>query len=84
MALLYICALREKCPCSEFFWSVFSLIQTEYEEILRIFPHPVRLRKNSVPMWEKTDQKNFKYGHFFRSGDGLIFAKIKVLKIKNG
>ena len=22
--------LREKCPCSEFFWSVFSCIQTEY------------------------------------------------------
>ena len=26
---------REKCPYSEFFWSVFSRIQTEYGEITR-------------------------------------------------
>ena len=26
--------LREKCPYSESFWSVFSRIRTEYEEIL--------------------------------------------------
>ena len=26
-------SLREKCPYSEFFWSVFSLIRTEYGEI---------------------------------------------------
>ena len=28
-------SLREKCPYSEFFWSVFSRIRTEYGEILR-------------------------------------------------
>ena len=28
---LYQLALREKCPYSEFFWSVFSRIWTEYE-----------------------------------------------------
>ena len=28
--------LREKCPYSELFWSVFSRIWTEYGEILRI------------------------------------------------
>ena len=28
--------LREKCPYSEIFWSVFSRIQTEYGEILHI------------------------------------------------
>ena len=27
--------LREKCPYSELFWSVFSRIRTEYAEILR-------------------------------------------------
>ena len=27
-------SLRQKCPYSEFFWSVFSRIQTEYGEIL--------------------------------------------------
>ena len=26
--------LREKCPYSELFWSVFSRIRTEYEKIL--------------------------------------------------
>ena len=29
-------ALREKCPYSEFFWSVFSRIWTKYTEILRM------------------------------------------------
>ena len=53
-------ALREKRPYSEFFWSVFSRIRTEYGEILRIFPY-------SVQMWENTDEKNSEYGHFLRS-----------------
>ena len=29
-------ALREKCPYSEFFWSIFSCIGTEYGEIRSI------------------------------------------------
>ena len=49
--------LREKCLYSEFFWYIFSLIWTEHGEILRISPYPVWMR-------EKTDQKNFEYGHF--------------------
>ena len=55
-------ALREKCPYSEFLWSVFSHIWTEYGEI----------RSNSlysVRMWENANQKNSKYGHFSRSDD---------------
>ena len=44
-------SLREKGPYSEFFWSVFSRIWTEYEEILRISQYSVRMREN-------TDQKN--------------------------
>ena len=36
---------------SEFFWSVFSRIQSEYGEILQ----------------KNTDQKNSEYGHFSRS-----------------
>ena len=56
--------LREKCPYSEFFWSLFSSIWTEYGdtgphfpafglnmEILRISPYLVRMREN-------TDQKS--------------------------
>ena len=53
-------SLREKCPYSEFFLSVFSHIRTEYGEILLISPY-------SVQMQENTDQKNSKYGHFLRS-----------------
>ena len=30
--------LRGKCPYLEFFWFVFSIIWTEYGEILRISP----------------------------------------------
>ena len=55
-----MCLLCEKCPYSEFFWSVFSRIRTEYGEIQSIFPYSVRMRKNS-------DQKNSECGHFSRS-----------------
>ena len=48
-------SLREKCPYSKFFWSVFSRIQTEYGE--RICPYSVRMREN-------TDRKNSECGHF--------------------
>ena len=47
--------LREKCPYSELFWSVFSRIRTEYGEIY------------SVRMQENTDQNNSEYGHFLHS-----------------
>ena len=53
-------SLREKCPCSELFWSVFSRIWTEYEEILRISPYLVRVEENA-------DQNNSEYGHILRS-----------------
>ena len=40
-----IITLREKCPYSEFYWSVFSPIWTEYEEIQSISPHLVQMRE---------------------------------------
>ena len=54
--------LREKCPCSEFFWSVFSRIRTEYVS----------------PNAGKTNHKNCKYGHFSHNEplvdyDGIIY-----------
>ena len=52
--------LREKCPYLEFFWSEFSHIWTEYEEILHISPY-------SVEMQESTDQKFSRYWYFLRS-----------------
>ena len=64
-------ALHEKCPCQEFFWSIFSRIRIKYGEVLRISPNSVRIRKN-------TDQKNSEYGHFSRSADvSLIYSNIR-------
>ena len=52
--------LREKCPYSELFWSIFSSIRTEYGEIRSISPYSVRMQEN-------TDQNNFEHGHSLRS-----------------
>ena len=54
-------ALRKKCPYSELFWSVFSCIRTEYDQIWSISPY-------SVWMWENMDQNNSEYEHFSLSG----------------
>ena len=35
--------LREKSPHLEFFWSVFSCVCVEYEEILRISPYSAQM-----------------------------------------
>ena len=53
-------SLCEKYPYSEFLWSLFTRIRTEYRQILFISPFLVQ-------MWENTDQKNSKYGRFSRS-----------------
>ena len=50
-------AMHEKCLYLELFWSEFSRIRTEYEEILHISPYSVRMRENA-------DQNNSKYGPF--------------------
>ena len=60
LLILYWDTLREKCPYSELFWSVFSRIWTEYGEILHISPYSVR-------MLEKADQNSSEYGHFLRN-----------------
>ena len=44
LSLFNLCVFKfpplcEKCPYSEFFWSVFSRIRTEYGEIRRISPN---------------------------------------------
>ena len=48
------------CPYSDLFWSVFSLIQSEYEEILCISPYSVNIRRNA-------DQNNSEHEHISRS-----------------
>ena len=51
--------LREKCPYSELFWSIFSRIPIEYGVIQSISPYLVRMRENA-------DQNNSEYEHFLR------------------
>ena len=53
------------------FLSVFSRIWTEYGEIRSISPYSVWMRK-------KTNQKNFKYGHFLRSGYLFDFYLLSI------
>ena len=65
--------LRENSPYSELFWSAFSRIRTEYEEILHISPYSVRMRENA-------DQNNSKYGPFLRS----VTSEISVFSSKMG
>ena len=50
-------ALREKCSYSEFFWSAFSHIRTDYGEMQSISPYSVWRRENKY-------QENSKYRHF--------------------
>ena len=40
-------SLGERCLYSEFFWSVFSRIWTEYGEISSISPYWARMRENT-------------------------------------
>ena len=61
--------IREKCPYSAFFWSVFSRIQTEYRKMLCISPYSVRMQEN-------TDQKNCEYEHCSYSEKWTIFLTI--------
>ena len=51
-------ALREKCPIRSFFWSVFSLIRTEYRDLQTKSPCAVRIREN-------TDQKKLRVWALF-------------------
>ena len=46
-------SLREKCPYSELFWSVFSRIWTEYEEILVVFFRHLDLVYKPFPKFAK-------------------------------
>ena len=62
-------ALREKCPQSEVFCSVFSHIWTEYGEIWIISPYSVRMGENK-------EQKNSDYGHFSHCVDEANMLQI--------
>ena len=52
--------LRRNCPYSEFLWSAFSRIRTEYGDICSISWYSVKMRETS-------DQNNSKYGNLLCS-----------------
>ena len=58
--------LHEKCPNTGFFWSVFSRIWTEYEDLLHKSPYSVQMREN-------TDQKKLRTWAIFTQRD--VMAK---------
>ena len=68
-------ALHEKCPYSEFFWSVFPRIRTEYGQIFRISPYSVRMQENAV-------QKNSEYA-FLSRRDGQLSSCTILEKTNN-
>ena len=43
-------SLREKCPCLQFFWSTFSHIRTEYEEIRQDWIQQRTIEDCSIPL----------------------------------
>ena len=48
-------SLRKKCVYSEFYWSVFFRIRTEYGETRNISPYSVRMRGNIARKTPNTD-----------------------------
>ena len=52
-------SMSKRCGYTEFFWSIFSYIRTEYGDLLC---------KSSCLIWvqEYKEQKNSEYGHFLR------------------
>ena len=80
MRISFSHTLHKKCLYSELIWSVYSLIRTEYGELLHISPHSVRMREN-------TDQNNSEYGHFSRRDSyelkQLCKCSVKQMLLKN-
>ena len=66
VCILPIVSLREKCPYSKFFWSVYSRIRTECERSISSY---------SVRMRENRDQKNSEYGGCSRS----VYVTLRVM-----
>ena len=54
-------SLRKKCPNTEFFWSAFSRIETEYGNLRNMGKY------RPEKLWKK------KFGHFSRSVYSVIF-----------
>ena len=78
-AVQLVSTLGKKCQYSKFFWSTFSRIRTEYEDLWSKSPYSVRMwiSPYSAQTGENADQKNFEYGQFLRSS--IYMSGILVL-----
>ena len=65
----------ESVQIRSFFWSVFIRIQTEYGDVLRIFPY-------SVQMQENTDQKKLCIWTLFTQWKLLLNLKLDHLTLE--
>ena len=66
--------LRKKYPYLEFFYSVFSRIRTEYEEILCFSPYSVQMRESG----QEKLQIEALFTHSWFSSLQDIFEKAKI------
>ena len=69
MIKTYHDTLRKKCSYSVFFFSAFSRMRIEYEDLLCKSPYSVR-------MWEIEDQKIFECGHSLRKESKLEMRNV--------
>ena len=67
----YYLSLSKMCANTEFFWSIFSRIWTEYGDLFHWSPYSVQMRKN-------TDQKNSVFGRYSCSLSQAIFSSSSV------
>ena len=63
--------MRKKCPHSEFFWSLFSRMRTEYGDLLGKSPYSARMRENM-------DEKNI-----FQKKMKILAQEVKYTIISN-
>ena len=61
--------LPKKCQNTEFFWSLFSRIWTEYRDLLRKSPYSFQILENA-------DQKRLRIGTFFAQCDWIGNAAV--------
>ena len=76
--LLSKSTLREKCPYSEFFWSVFSRIRTEYGVSLRIQSECGKIRTRKTPNTDTFHVVQMT-GFYMKCNTGLNWVKGNLL-----
>ena len=80
MQFSHIPTLREKCPYSEFFWSVISRIWTEYGEIPSIRPNAGKCGPKKLRIRTLFTQCNFLKFRCFHIRDDEHMTSMKIVQ----